>query len=91
MAPHGWLFADCSYGVSAARIGNEQRRQFYFGNLDPYRMVANSDLQGNFTIPKEHWRADPYDNQVGEIETSDRGLTYDEFTRFKEVISCEEV
>ena len=91
VAPHGWLFADCSYGVSAARIGNEQRRQFYFGNLDPYRMVANSDLQGNFTIPKEHWRADPYDNQVGEIETSDRGLTYDEFTRFKEVISCEEV
>ena len=91
VAPHGWLYADCSYGVSAARIGNEERRKFYFGNLDPYRMVANSDLQGNFHIPKEHWRADPCDNQVGEIETADRGLTYGEFTRSKEVLSCEEV
>ncbi|MBO4938259.1 MAG: transglutaminase domain-containing protein [Oscillospiraceae bacterium] len=91
VAPHGWLYADTSYGISAARIGNEARRKFYFGNLDPYRMVANSDLQGNFTIPKEYWRADPYDNQVGEIETSQRGLTYSEFVRFKEVISCEEV
>ena len=90
-APHGWLYADCSYGVSAARIGNEERRKFYFGNLDPYRMVANRDLQGNFHIAKEHWRCDPYDNQVGEIETTDRGLKYDEFIRTKEVISCEQV
>lgn len=34
-------------------------------------------------------RADPYDNQVGEIETAERGLGYGEFERSKEVLLCE--
>ena len=89
--PQGWLFADCSYGVSAQRNENEPRRKFYFGNLDPYRMVANSALAAPFTVEKIHWRADPYDNQVGEIETADRGLTYEEYDRSKVVLSCEEI
>lgn len=89
--PHGWLYADTSYGVSAHRNKNEERRRFYFGNLDPYRMVANNAFAVNFTIPKEHWRADPYDNQVGEIETADQGLPYDAFLRTKEILLCEEV
>ena len=89
--PHGWLFADCSYGVSAQRNGNEERRKFYFGNLDPYRMVANRAFAGPFLTGKQHWRADPYDNQVGEMETAEKGLNYDEYDRFKEVISCEQV
>lgn len=89
--PQGWLFADCSYGVSAQRNGNEERRKFYFGNLDPYRMVANRAFAGPFLMSKQHWRADPYDNQVGEIETAEKGLNYDEYERFKEVISCEQV
>jgi transglutaminase-like putative cysteine protease len=89
--PFGWLFADCSYGVAAQRNGNEERRRFYFGNLDPYRMVANSAFAAPFTVDKDHWRADPYDNQVGEIETADRGLTYEEYVRNKIVLSCEEV
>ena len=89
--PQGWLFADCSYGVSAQRNQNEDRRKFYFGNLDPYRMVANSAFAAPFTVDKDFWRADPYDNQVGEIETADRGLTYEEYERSKVVLSCEEI
>ena len=89
--PQGWLFADCSYGVSAQRNENEERRKFYFGNLDPYRMVANSAFAAPFTVRKEHWRADPYDNQVGEIETADRGLTYEEYERSKVILKCEEM
>ena len=89
--PYGWLYADTSYGVSAKRNDNEPRRKFYFGNLDPYRMVANSAFQTPFTIRKNHWRADPFDNQVGEMETEDRGLTYEEYQRSKVVLSCEEV
>ena len=89
--PFGWIFADPSYGVSAARTRNEERRQFYFGNLDPYRFVANSAFMTNFTIPKEHWRADPYDNQTGEMETSDRGFTYSEYLRDCDILLCEEV
>ena len=89
--PYGWIFADGSYGVSSTRAENEERRQFYFGNLDPYRMVANSQFQENFTIPKAHWRADPYDNQVGEIESADRGFFSGEYIRTKEILLCEEI
>ena len=91
IAPYGWLYADTSYGTAAVRAENEERRRFYFGNLDPYRMVANNGFQRPFTIPKEHWRADPYDNQVGEIETADRGLKFQEYTRRKEILLHEEV
>jgi len=90
-ASRGWLYADPSYGVSAARAGNEERRQFYFGYLDPYRMAANRAFQAPFTVEKSHWRADPYDNQVGELETVDRGLRYDEFEHSNEVLSCQEL
>ena len=89
--PYGWMFADPSYGTSSTRAGNEERRQFYFGNLDPFRMVANSAFQENFTIPKQHWRADPYDNQLGEIESADRGYSFAEYIRTKETLLCEEV
>ena len=89
--PYGWIFADPSYGTAAVRAGKENRRRFYFGNLDPYRMVANREFQTNFTVPKEHWRADPYDNQLGEMETADRGFGFDEYERTKEILLCEEV
>ena len=86
--PYGWIFADTSYGTAAVRAGREERRQFYFGNLDPYRMVANSAFAANFTIPKVQWRADPYDNQLGEIESADRGYSFGEYERSKEILSC---
>ena len=89
--PYGWIYADPSYGTGAMRAGKEERRQFYFGNLDPYRMVANRTFQENFTIPKLHWRADPYDNQQGELESADRGYNFGEFEQTKEVLLCEEI
>ena len=89
--PYGWMFADPSYGVSANQQGCEERRQFYFGNLDPFRMVANREFQENFTVPKEFWRYDPYDNQSGEMETTDRGFKGSEYSRDKEILVCQEV
>jgi len=89
--PYGWIFADPSYGISANRQGCEERRQFYFGNLDPFRMVANREFQENFTIAKEFWRNDPYDNQSGEMETDTRGFSGSDFIRDKEILLCEEV
>lgn len=91
IAPYGWLYADCSYGIGAVRVENEERRRFYFGNLDPYRMVANNAFQAGFTVEKQQWRADPYDNQVGEMETEGHGFTYTEFNRSKEILLCEEI
>lgn len=88
VASHGWLFADPSFGCGAHRQGKETRRKHYFGNIDPYRMVANAAFQADFPAPKAGWRVDPYDNQVGEMEVAGRGLTYDEFLRTKEVLDC---
>ncbi len=70
----GWLYADCSYGASMARSGDEEMRQHYFGSLDPGRMVANRVFQGRFDPPMYGFRADPYDNQTGEIEVDGMGL-----------------
>ncbi len=91
IAPYGWLYADTSYGIAAVRAGDEERRRFYFGNIDPFRMAANQAFQSPFTIEKRHWRADPYDNQVGEMEMQERGLKYEEFERGKQVLECREL
>lgn len=82
--PYGWLFCDLSYGGSAYRSGNEERRRFYFGNLDPFRMVANSRYQTDFNPPKACDRWDPYDNQNGEIEMNGKELySYQFDTNYK--------
>ncbi len=91
LAPYEWLRVDCSFGAGSERRGDETSRNFYFGNLDPGRMVANSAFQQNFDIEKNHWRCDPYDNQYGEIEYGDRGLDYREYTSEQTMISLEEI
>jgi transglutaminase-like putative cysteine protease len=87
--PYGWLPVDCSFGGSARRAGEEQRANFYFGNLDPYRMVANSAYMQAFRPPKRYLAADPYDNQRGECETDARGLESNEFETRYEILEME--
>lgn len=84
--PYGWLFADCSFGGSAQRMGCEERRQFYFGNLDPYRMPACCQFQADFQPPVMGLRHDPYDNQQGEVEYPDLCLDGDAFDTEHEMI-----
>lgn len=79
VAPYGWLFADPSFGGGALRNNNIEKWNFYFNNLDPFRMVANSELQYEFDPPKKYWRHDPYDNQVGECEYEDKEIRREEF------------
>lgn len=74
VAPYGWLFADCSFGGSAYRMGAEERWRFYFGNLDPFRIPCCSEFQHEFEPGKQFLREDPYDNQNGEAECSKRRL-----------------
>ena len=80
--PYGWLFADCSFGGSANRDGDEARRQ----NIDPFRMPANSAFQEEFIPRKNFLRVDPYDNQGGEVEYADRGLRIGEFESIRTVL-----
>ncbi len=83
----GWLFCDCSFGGSAWRKGNIERWNFYFGNLDPFRMAANSAYQADFTPPKAFLRSDPYDNQTGECECGQKGFWGEEFDTAYELVS----
>ena len=72
----GWLFADCSYGGSAYRFGAQERHRFYFGNLDPMRMVANCEFQAELSPDVTCLRVDPYDNQGGEVQRLNAELPF---------------
>lgn len=74
VAPYGWLYADCSFGGSAFRADNAQRRDFYFGHLDPFRTPCSSKFQGDFVPAKTFLPNDPYDNQNGEMEYEDEAI-----------------
>ena len=87
----GWRAADLSYGGSAWKRGDELLHRFYFGNVDPWRMAANARILGETGFPEPEFRADPYDNQVGEMALDGRGLRYEEFRRRKEVLRAEEI
>lgn len=87
----GWLNADVSFGSSARRMGEEWRRQHYFGNLDPWRMVANNRFQAEFEPVFEGMREDPYDNQMGEASVDGRGCRQREMLRSVELIEMLEV
>ncbi|MGI6076364.1 MAG: transglutaminase-like domain-containing protein [Pyramidobacter sp.] len=89
--PFGWLYADPSFGGAAAREGNETRRQFYFGNVDPWRMAANTAFQADFPVPWPGWRRDPYDNQSGEVSVDGVGLRSDQLESAKEVLEAREI
>ena len=72
--PWGWLFADPSFGGGALGSGALDRWNYYFGNLDIFRMAANSAICMDFVPPKQHFRADPVDNQTGEVEYEHHAL-----------------
>lgn len=91
IAPYGWLFADCSFGGSAYRAGNRERHDFYFGNLDPFRMAANSELQAEFDPPKTQLRIDPFDNQRGEAEYADGGVIWTQADNGYEIIEMKKL
>ena len=90
IAPKGWMYADCSYGGSMARAGEEELRRHYFGNLDPGRMVANRAFEAPFDPPMTGFRADPYDNQTGEMEADGVGLYRNQVETTKETVRYEE-
>ena len=89
IAPHGWLYADPSFGSGARRQGEEDRRRHYFGNLDPQRMVANAAFQAPLTPPDPCFRHDPYDNQLGEMTVDGVGLPGPQMERSVETVGFE--
>ncbi len=89
VAPYGWLYCDPSYGEGATHAGNLARADHYFGNLDPFRLVASNEFQQPLTPDKRFCRMDPYDNQSGEGEYEDENIFFDDHTHTRRVISAE--
>lgn len=87
LAPYGWVPVDPYMGLWAMRyattLAPEQRRQirdFYFGGLDQYRMIANCDHAQTLTPPKQSMRSDNVDFQRGELECGDRNIYFDQYS-----------
>jgi transglutaminase-like putative cysteine protease len=87
LAPYGWVPVDPCMGLWAMRYATtltpEQRRQirdFYFGGLDQYRMVANCDHNQTLTPPKQSLRSDNVDFQRGELECGDKNIYFDQYS-----------
>ena len=77
----GWRHADCSYGGGCNTRGAEWRRQFYFGNIDPWRVPCNWEQTAEFDPPRKFQRMDDSDNQSGEVEFDTRAAGYKEYNR----------
>jgi transglutaminase-like putative cysteine protease len=87
--PYGWLPVDCSFG--GARRDKEEYREFYFGNLDAFRMVTTTGFMAPFFPEKQYIRNDPYDNQTGEMETDTGAVEAEDTVSIKEIIAFDEI
>ena len=85
LSPYGWVPVDVNFGGFAMRYGDcltlaerEELRDFYFGGLDHFRLVANNDHAQILSPPRKFWRSDDVDFQRGEVEWSGGNLYFDE-------------
>jgi transglutaminase-like putative cysteine protease len=87
LAPYGWVPVDPYMGIYAMRYATtltpEQRseiRDFYFGGLDQYRLIANRDHNQALTPSKQTMRSDDVDFQRGELEWGKHNIYFDQFS-----------
>ncbi len=88
VAPFGWMYCDCSFGGSAWRQKAYDRWDFYFCNLDPYRVCLTDRFQADFEPPMQYLRSDPYDNQRGEVEKADGPVKRHQWDGSTETLEC---
>ncbi len=86
LAPYGWMPVDPYMGIWATRyarvLSAEERREvrdFYFGGLDQWRMIANSDHAQTLSPLKNSFRSDTVDFQRGELEWGTNNIYFDQY------------
>ena len=86
LEPYGWMPVDPYMGIWATRYSrvlsdSEKRevRDFYFGGLDQWRMIANSDHNQTLVPEKNTFRSDTVDFQRGELESGTNNIYFDKF------------
>lgn len=92
LEPYGWVPVDPDRGAAANRYtetltpGEKQEVvDFYFGNLDPFRMAANCDHSVPLFPPKQSFRSDDVDFQRAEVECDGQNVYFDKFDYSLEV------
>jgi transglutaminase-like putative cysteine protease len=75
--PWGWLPADASYG--ARKHDDPRVRDFFCGNMDPYRLIVNLDYGRQLVPSKTSFRSEPNDFQRGEVEIDGHNLYFGEW------------
>ena len=85
--PYGWVPVDAELGNALARYATnltpderKEVRDFYFGGLDQYRMIANCDHSQQLQPPKNTFRSDDVDFQRGELETKSKNIYFDKYS-----------
>jgi len=74
----GWIPVDPSYGL---RQSDDPRvREFYFGGIDAYRMIVNTDYGRPLCPPKSSLRSEPLDFQRGEVEVNGENLYFNRWS-----------
>lgn len=70
---YGWVPVDQSFGITP--YGGS----FYFGGIEPYRMVVNNDFGRSLSPAKKYPRSDTVDFQRGEVEWEGGNLYYNQW------------
>ncbi|MCX7747674.1 MAG: stalk domain-containing protein [Clostridia bacterium] len=92
--PYGWIPVDTYMGVYFTSVTEDltagerkEIRDFYYGNIDAYRIVFNKGHNRLLIPPKEFVRSDDVDFQRGEIESGKRNLYFNQWNyRYKIVL-----
>ena len=72
----GWIPVDVSFGVQKWGKTDEEK-YFYFGGIDAYRLIVNTDWSATFKPTKKYERSETVDFQRGECETEKENLYFD--------------
>ncbi len=87
--PYGWIPVDTYMGVYFTSVSDvldskksREIRDFYFGNMDYFRMVANKGHFLELSPGKKYLRSDTVDFQRGEVESGSRNFYFNEW-KFK--------
>ena len=92
LEPYGWIPVDVNFAqmieqdvTGLTREQKNKLKDFYFGGLDAYRLVVNSDHGYPHYPGKESFRSDDVDFQRGELESGGKNLYFDQFDYALEV------
>lgn len=86
LPPYGWIPVEPYMGMYVLQytetLSEKQKEElltFYFGGLEGFRYIANSDHSQELYPVKFHFRSDPVDFQRGEVEWQGGNIYFDQF------------